>query len=281
MTQDMETPGPGTADTGKPTKPPKPKREERLLAELRALYPKAFASGPEAVMPLALYIHHKIKPPEGYTRAHLSAALRLYTTTPEYLAALAAGRPRVGLEGEPAGFVSEVHRKEAAATLADPGSRLPKKEKRRLFLAARLEHPTDAQGNPMPKIRFSAAQAKITLVLDPATFRAALDLDTVGIKTLSVTIEADGKYYDALLNPKSFRKAQAAFREAASPVVTISGNLKDGVVESAGIQVFDKGAKAAEPAPVPASAPQVRGTPASNDRDNGRPRLGLKPKAGG
>lgn len=84
-------------DTGQPTQPPKPKREERLLAELRALYPKALASGPEAVMPLALYIHHKIKPPEGYTRAHLSAALKLYTATPEYLAALAAGRHRVAL----------------------------------------------------------------------------------------------------------------------------------------------------------------------------------------
>jgi hypothetical protein len=60
-----------------------------------------------------------------------------------------------------------------------------------------------------------------------------------------VAIAVDGKKYSVHLNPKSFRKAQTAFREAANPVVSISGNLKGSAIESAGIQIFDKGAKAA------------------------------------
>lgn len=217
-----------------------------MLAELKRLYPKAFIADPEAVMPLALYIHHKIPIPPGFDRKALSKAFKLYTATPEYLAALAAGKPRVNLDGEPVGFVSEAHQREAADELANPGTRKPKKELRKMravALAASIETPDETRNNPMPKIEFAAVQAKITLAIDTATFRAALNIDTVGAKTVPVTIAVDGRKYTAQLNPKSFRKAQSAFKEAANPMVAISGNLNGDAVESAGIQVFDKGAK--------------------------------------
>jgi hypothetical protein len=95
----------------------------------------------------------------------------------------------------------------------------------------------------MPQIELTAALAKIALTIDPEAFRAVLDVDSAGAKAVLVAVAADGKQYTAQLNPKSFRKAQAAFCEAANPAVSLSGTLKGGVVESAGIQVFDKGAK--------------------------------------
>ena len=97
----------------------------------------------------------------------------------------------------------------------------------------------------MPQIELTAVQAKIAFTIDSETFRAVLDVDSMGAKSVPVAILVDDKKYMAQLNPKSFRKAQAAFREAANPVVLISGNLKDNAVESAGIQIFDKGAKTA------------------------------------
>ena len=97
----------------------------------------------------------------------------------------------------------------------------------------------------MHQIELTAVQAKIAFTIDPETFRAVLDLDSVGAKSVAVAISVEGKKYTAQLNPKSFRKAQAAFREAANPVASVSGNLKGNVIESAGIQIFDKGAKTA------------------------------------
>ena len=108
-----------------------------------------------------------------------------------------------------------------------------------------MKDTTEPQKKPMTQIELTAVQAKIAFTIDSETFRAALDVDSMGAKSVSVTIVVDGKKYTAQLNPKSFRKAQAAFNEAANPVVSISGNLKGSAVESAGIQVFDKGAKAA------------------------------------
>jgi hypothetical protein len=95
----------------------------------------------------------------------------------------------------------------------------------------------------MPQIELTAVLAKIAFTIDPETFRAVLDVDSVGAKSVAVAIEVEGKKYTAQLNPKSFRKAQAAFREAANPVVSVSGNLKGSAIESAGIQIFDKGQK--------------------------------------
>ena len=219
------------------------KSPETLLAELRERYPKAFPADPEAVMPLALRIHLTLAA-DGYSRQRVEKALGLYVNAPAYLAAVAAGKPRVNLDGEPAGKVSEVQRVLAEAKLKNPAATLA--ELATVVLAGRIDQPEPQQKKKMAQIELSAFQAKIAFTIDPETFRAALEVDSVGAKTVPAAITVDGRKYTADLNPKSFRKAQAAFREAANPVVAISGNLKGTKVESAGIQVFDKGAKAAE-----------------------------------
>lgn len=221
---------------------PKPfKSYEMLLAELRERYPKAFPADPEAVMPLAIRIHKQLIA-LGHTWNEVRRVLGLYAGSRAYLTALAAGKPRVGLDGEPAGEVTEEQREVAREQLANPRARRAKRPA--IGLTGHI-NTSEQQKKPMPQIELTAIQAKVAFTIDSETFRAVLDVDSVGAKSVPVTIAAEGKKYTASLNPKSFRKAQAAFREAANPVVSISGNLKGNAVESAGIQIFDKGAKAA------------------------------------
>ncbi len=93
----------------------------------------------------------------------------------------------------------------------------------------------------MQTIQLTAKLVKVAFTMDPDEFRAILDVDSTGMKAVPITIiSSGGKKLTAHLNAKTFRKAQAAFREAGNPVVNISGNLNGGVVESAGIQIFDK-----------------------------------------
>lgn len=92
-------------------------------------------------------------------------------------------------------------------------------------------------------IELTSKQTKIAFNIDAESFRAVLDTDTSGKKTVEVLVVADGKKLISNLNPKSFRKAVAAFLAAENPAVSVSGNLVGNKVEGAGIQVFDKGAK--------------------------------------
>jgi sRNA-binding protein len=219
---------------------------ETLLTELCERYPKAFFAEPEAVMPLAIHIHKKLVA-AGYDWKAVAESLGLYANAPAYLAALAAGKPRVNLDGEPVGKVTENQREEARAELEKPGTRKPRSalgKMRSIALAGQIVNPDEPQKKPMSQIEFTTIQVKVAFTIDTETFRAALDVDSMGAKSVPVTIMVDGKKYTAQLNPKSFRKAQVTFREATNPMVLISGNLKGTAVESAGIQIFDKGVKA-------------------------------------
>jgi len=207
-----------------------------ILAELCERYPKAFFVYPEAAMPLAINIHKKLIA-AGYNRKAVAVALGTYASAQPYLAALAAGKPRVNLDGEPVGKVTEAQREFAKAQLENPGAR-----KTAIELTGKIDK-SEQQKKPMPQIELTAILAKVAFTIDPETFRAVLDVDSVGAKSVPVAITVDGKKYTAQLNPKSFRKAQAAFKDATNPVVSISGNLKGSAIESAGIQIFDKGAK--------------------------------------
>jgi hypothetical protein len=92
-------------------------------------------------------------------------------------------------------------------------------------------------------IEITSKQTKIAFNIDPESFRAVIGTDTAGKKVVEVLVVADGKKLVSNLNPKSFRKAVAAFLAAENPAVSVSGNLVGNKVEGAGIQVFDKGAK--------------------------------------
>jgi sRNA-binding protein len=254
---------------------------EKTLAELRERYPKAFPLDPEAVMPLMLHVHKKLIA-AGYDRKAVSAALGQYVNAPAYLKTLAAGKPRVNLDGEPVGFVSEVHQTDAKEKLENPAARKTWKPRPRISLAGTIAPSQEPpKRTPMPQIELTAVQAKIAFTIDTETFRAVLNVDTTGAKSVTTAVMVEGKKYVAQLNPKSFRKAVTAFREAANPVVTISGNLKGNSIEAAGIQVFDKGAKAAETtqSTTERSEPTPQAVPPRADSE--RPKLALKPKASG
>jgi hypothetical protein len=142
--------------------------------------------------------------------------------------------------------VSEAQRELAKAQLENPNLRKPMFRWSAINLAGKIDNPQEPlKRKHMTPIELTAVQAKIAFTIDPETFRAVLDVDSTGAKSVPVAIAVDGKKYSVQLNPKSFRKAQTAFREAANPVVSISGNLKGSAIESAGIQIFDKGVKAA------------------------------------
>lgn len=89
-------------------------------------------------------------------------------------------------------------------------------------------------------INLKAKGIKVSLPLDQDSFHTVLTVDTIGLKSLPVTIEAEGVQYEAVLNPKTFRKNVETFKAAKDPTVILSGTLKGNRIETAGIQVFDK-----------------------------------------
>jgi hypothetical protein len=99
----------------------------------------------------------------------------------------------------------------------------------------------------MSSIKLTPSFAKIAITIDPETFRALLEVESAGVKTVPLTVTLEGRKFSTNLNPRSFRKAQAAFKAASKPLVSLTGNLRGNKVESACIQVFDK-LKREEPA---------------------------------
>jgi hypothetical protein len=222
---------------------PKPETPEALFAELRERFPQTFPPEGEPPAPLMVGIRERLAK-RGYAPDLLDTFLEAYVTAPAYLEAVAAGQPRVNLLGEPRQPATHKQREEARQRLADPS--LPRLKKPPVVALSGETAPVPPpEKKTVPTFELTALQAKIAFTIDAETFRKVLDVDSVGAKTVPVSIAVGDKKYAAQLNPKSFRKAQVAFTEAAQPVVTISGNLKGYTVESAGIQVFDKAARAA------------------------------------
>lgn len=126
----------------------------------------------------------------------------------------------------------------------------------------------DAQAGKLSIVTQGGEPVFVAVPFDEALLRGGVNA-ALAVKLFDET-------YTARLNPESFRKAQTMFREAANPVVSISGNLSGNAIEAAGIQVFDKGAK---PAAVEAAKPEpAEITPPPSVAEGQRPRLSLKPK---
>jgi ProP effector len=86
-------------------------------AQLKQLFPALFAG---AAKPVKLRIQADIqeRAPGVFTKQVLSAFLRRHTGSHAYLMALTTAALRVDLDGQPAGEISEEHRKVAAEELA-------------------------------------------------------------------------------------------------------------------------------------------------------------------
>jgi ProP effector len=108
--------------TPEPTPPatptPAPARPDGAACgeRLKQRFPALFAGAPK---PLKLRIQSDIQEqaPGEFTKQDLSAFLRRYTTSTSYLVAITKAGTRFGLDGEPAGELSDEHRRIAAEEL--------------------------------------------------------------------------------------------------------------------------------------------------------------------
>ena len=85
--------------------------------QLKKLFPGLFAGAPK---PIKLRIQNDIqeRAPGVFSKQELSAFFRRYTGSTAYLIAVSRAKQRFDLDGEPAGELSEEHRKIAADELA-------------------------------------------------------------------------------------------------------------------------------------------------------------------
>jgi sRNA-binding protein len=97
-----------------------------LLLVVQARFPAAFS---RLAVPLATNIHQQLESAlaaEGYTPGDVGAMLRSWCNRPDYLTAIATGRMRVNLSGEPVGKPDKGHREYAANRLAELKARQKK-----------------------------------------------------------------------------------------------------------------------------------------------------------
>ena len=124
---------------------------EAALIALQTLFPAAFPTDPAAVRPLALRVRERIEATGTVpSRTTLHRALWRWCRQPEYLAAIADGRPRINLDGTDAGPVAPEHQAAAAAWL----EKLRAKGERRAAAAASPEPaaaPVSEPAAPMPE----------------------------------------------------------------------------------------------------------------------------------
>ncbi len=94
-----------------------PPRPDGCAQRLEERFPALFSGAPK---PLKLRIQADIQEqaPGAFTKQELATFLRRYTATTAYLAAIARGTTRFGLDGAPSGELSEEHRRIAAEELA-------------------------------------------------------------------------------------------------------------------------------------------------------------------
>jgi len=86
-------------------------------AQLKQLFPALFAGTPKPVK-LRIQADIQERAPGVFTKQVLSAFLRRHTGSHAYLLALTKSKERFDLDGQPAGELSEEHRKVAADELA-------------------------------------------------------------------------------------------------------------------------------------------------------------------
>ena len=90
---------------------------EAALIALASRFPLAFPTDPAAVRPLAIGTWGALAGAGIASRTTLHRALWRWCRQPEYLAAIAEGRPRINLDGSDAAAVAPEHQAQAAERL--------------------------------------------------------------------------------------------------------------------------------------------------------------------
>lgn len=185
-------------------------------------------------------------------------ALAQHVRSNAYLGALAAGGRRFNLDGSPERTITAVHAQCAAQMLA---GELPR--------FGRPASPSQPAHKPhlLETLEMQTRSVKATLVV--TDFAKHLGIDSSDTSNVPVKLQTPSGAVKAALNPKSFRKAQATFKEHDGNVnVIVTGELDLGklTLESAGIVVQPKSPKekqaAGESTTTPAaSAPEQKPAP--------------------
>ena len=117
---------------------------DAALIALQTVFPAAFPTDPAAVRPLAIGTWGALAGAGIASRTTLHRALWRWCRQPEYLAAIAEGRPRINLDGSDAAAVAPEHQAQAAERL----EKLRAKAERKAAAAA---VPVPEPAAPMPE----------------------------------------------------------------------------------------------------------------------------------
>jgi ProP effector len=100
--------------------------ERQVISELVAAFPAVFTLDPTLVRPVKLGIKKDLFGQSAISRRRITAALRAYCNSVQYLKASVEGAVRIDLAGEPAGAVTTTearHAREALAAIANANSK--------------------------------------------------------------------------------------------------------------------------------------------------------------
>ena len=213
--------------------------------DLPARYPACF--DPSNPRPLKLHIHKDLAA-AGYLRKATKRALAAYCLRRAYLNAMLAGAPRIDLDGQPAGEVTEDQAALAQAMLSGAVP-IPK------IRAERPQEPTPA---PTPDLPLDAPLTPENLVTGrlELTVKFTQLPQPLPVKAgMKIGIQTDTALVVATLPPKVWKKLEQAARDWPSWIASLTGKLgaqagSDAgavvVLEQAAVQVFERKAKGVE-----------------------------------
>ncbi|SNS87597.1 ProQ/FINO family protein [Noviherbaspirillum humi] len=205
-----------------------PQPSTMLLRRLREQFP-VFAE----FKPLKLGIREELAARDIAPVEHLNKALSRQTGDRRYLRNVVAGGARYGLDGDVCGTISPLERGFAAGRLGMKLDALPG-----------LNPGTEKKILEELAMRANTVKVSVTVI----DFEQHLDVDSIGASSVPVTVETATGKVKAVLNPKSFRKAQAAFKELggqAAVLITGEFDLPSATIKAAGIIVQPKKSKEA------------------------------------
>ncbi len=232
------------------------------------------------------------------SRTMLRRALKVYTGCFAYRKAVAAGGPRYGLDGQPAGEVTPDQQAFA---------KTPRKK-----AAAASSSSDESASPPAPKLKLSpidrmALLQEIIAMAIPGKLDVTLKINELpeakpaSAQTMLFAVQADGRTVVVEVKNKMWNNLKAAAEKYPQWVAAITGKMGEGVkggfrLDGPAVQIFEKKPKPdaatatpAEPqAPVPTPAPTPEATsaptPASTSAEPApvlnRPKLSLKGRSG-
>ena len=197
------------------------------------------------------------------SRFRIRRAIHAYSIRFAYQKALAAGGPRYGLDGQPAGEVTPEQQEFAKTTLH------PKKS------AKRATDPSATTTEPaLPPIDPTALLQEILAMAIPGKLEVTVKINqlpqakSASAQTMLFAIQADGKAVVVEVKNKVWNNLKAAAEKYPQWVAAITGKIGADVaggfrLETPAVQVFEKKAKpeTATAATVETKTPAVAATP--------------------